>query len=80
MSTMADIRKVKDHPSLVKDNETSSIMATDSAELAAYKRKKRQAQEVQNLQERQDRIETELLEIKNLLRNALTCVGKDNDR
>lgn len=68
------IKKVKDHPSLIKDCETNSVMSTNQAELVAYKRKKRYANEIQFLQERQDRIESELHEIKDLLKNALSCV------
>jgi len=67
-----------DKTGLYRDMSTGAIVNQDVTALEAYRRKKQQAREVQTIQERQDRIETELHEIKDLLRNALTCVGKND--
>lgn len=65
-----------DKSGLYRDISTGAIVNKDAAALEAYRKRKQQSREVQSIQERQDRIETELHEIKDLLRNALTCVSK----
>jgi len=67
-----------DKSGLYRDMSTGAIVNQDARALEAYRKKKQQSQEVKSIQERQDRIETELHEIKDLLRNALTCVGKND--
>lgn len=67
-----------DRSGLYRDVGTGAIVNRDARALDAYKLRKQKSQEVQSLQERQDRIESELYEIKNLLKSALMSVTKDD--
>ena len=74
---MIDAKRVKDHPSLMKDTETNAVISTDEAQLRAFKRKKNQIREIEQMKSRQESIETEVSEIKGMLK---TILGKlDND-
>jgi len=75
---MFDAKRVKDHPSLMKDTETNAVISTDEAQLRAYKKKKNQIREMEQMKSKQDSLETEVSEMKDMLK---TILGKlDNDK
>jgi len=71
-------KRVKAHPSLMKDTETNAVISTDEAQLRAYKKKKNQIREMEQMKSKQDSLETEVSEMKDMLK---TILGKlDNDK
>ena len=62
----------------MKDAETNAVISTDEAQLRAYKKKKNQIREMEQMKSKQDSLETEVSEMKDMLK---TILGKlDNDK
>jgi len=74
---MSEIKKIKDHPSLVKDDATRAVIATDDAQLRAYRRRKKQNNEMREMERRQDSLESEVSDIKDMLSTILRKLDHD---
>jgi len=74
---MSEIKKIKDHPSLVKDDTTRAVIATDDAQLRAYRRRKKQMNEMREMEKRQDSLESEVSDIKDMLSTILRKLDND---
>lgn len=75
---MAEYRKVKGHPGLVRDMESGAILNTDKQSIEDYLAKKRALQsareaknEVAELGERVDKLQNDISEIKRMLEGLI---------
>lgn len=63
--------KIKNDPSLLRDEDSGAVITTDKHGLAAYREQRAiklaRMQQQDNLSKRQDKLENDLIEIKNLL-------------
>jgi hypothetical protein len=65
---MKDYVKVEGHPDLVKDTRSGALLNTDVNALEAYKKRK---QTLQQTEARLDRLESDVGEIKDLLKELI---------
>lgn len=68
---MDPIFRAKDHPDFVVDRNHSTLLNTNQSKLEAYKRERKRLQEAQLNNNRLNKLENELVEIKQLLRGLI---------
>ena len=70
--------QIKDNKNLVRDIESTALLNTNIEELRAYyaevEVKNKEIQEKQNLENKVDKLEQDVSEIKNLLRQIVTRI------
>lgn len=65
---MTEYVKVEGHPDLVKDTRSGALLNTDGNALQAYKKRKQTLQQTEN---RLDKLESDVGEIKDLLKELI---------
>lgn len=69
---------IKDNKNLIRDTESTALLNTNIEELRAYyaevEVKNKEMQEKQNLENKVDKLEQDVSEIKNLLRQLVTRI------
>ncbi len=67
--------KVKDNPDLVRARNSKAVLNTNQTELNKYKQIRDEKFRMRSLLERQETIESDMLEIKSLLKQLLERLG-----
>ncbi len=67
--------KVKDNPDLVRARNSKAVLNTNQTELNKYKQIRDEKLKMRSLLERQETIESDMLEIKSLLKQLLERSG-----
>jgi hypothetical protein len=67
--------KVKDNPDLVRARNSKAVLNTNQVELNKYKQIRDEKLKMRSLLERQETIESDMLEIKSLLKQLLERSG-----
>lgn len=63
--------KVKEDPSLMRDQESNALINIDNAGLAQYKKQKRQSKQINNMNERIETMEKQLDQLNENIENLL---------
>lgn len=70
-----DFLKVRDNPDLVRERKSKAVLNTNQAELNKYKQLRDEKLKMRTLIERQEAVESDILEIKSLLKQLLERSG-----
>lgn len=70
-----DFLKVKDNPDLIREKNSKAVLNTNQVELNKYKQIRDEKLKIRSLLERQETIESDMLEIKSLLKQLLERSG-----
>ena len=70
-----DFLKVKDNPDLIRQKNSKAVLNTNQVELNKYKQIRDEKLKMRSLLERQETIESDMLEIKSLLKQLLERSG-----
>ena len=68
---MMSYRKVKDHPELIKDEESKAVLNTDVTALDAYRKRRQQNRSVQTMCDDLNNLKSEMTEIKSMLKEII---------
>lgn len=68
---MAGYIKVKDHPNLVRDNQSKAILNTDTAALNKYKEERAFKMKLHQIVEENQQLKNDVADIKKLLLKVL---------
>ncbi len=71
----SDFLKVKDNPDLIRARNSKAVLNTNQVELNKYKQIRDEKLKIRSLLERQETIESDMLEIKSLLKQLLERSG-----
>lgn len=63
--------KVKDHPELIKDEDSKAVLNTDVTALEAYRKRRQQNRSVQNMCDELNNLKSEMTEIKSMLKEII---------
>lgn len=65
------LRKVKDHPDLVKDDQNKAILNVDQSALDAYKKRREQSRMMSNVCTELDQVKNDVQEIKSMIQQII---------
>ena len=65
------LRKIKDHPDLVKDDQNKAILNVDQSALEAYKKRREQSRLVKNVCTELDDVKKDVQEIKAMIQQII---------
>lgn len=65
------LRKVKDHPDLVKDDQNKAILNVDQSALDAYKKRRKQSRMMSNVCTELDQVKNDVQEIKSMIQQII---------
>lgn len=68
---MMALRKVKDHPDLVKDDQNKAILNVDQSALDAYKKRREQSRMMSNVCTELDQVKNDVQEIKSMIQQII---------
>ena len=71
----SDFLKVKDNPDLIRARNSKAVLNTNQVELNKYKQIRDEKLKIRSLLEKQETIESDMLEIKSLLKQLLERSG-----